>query len=45
MTLEKDALLETALAFTVKPYDIDITGFVSQMILMRWIEDLRLDLF
>jgi acyl-CoA thioester hydrolase len=45
MTLEPDALLETALAFTVKPYDIDITGFVSQMILMRWIEDLRLDLF
>ncbi len=45
MTLEQDTLLETALAFTVKPYDIDITGFVSQMILMRWIEDLRLDLF
>jgi len=36
--------LEVTLPFTVKTYDIDFAGIVSNIVYIRWLEDLRLKL-
>ena len=37
--------LEVTLDFTVKTYDIDFAGIVSNIVYIRWLEDLRLEIF
>jgi acyl-CoA thioester hydrolase len=32
------------LAFPVKTYDVDFAGIVSNIVYVRWLEDLRLEL-
>jgi acyl-CoA thioester hydrolase len=36
--------LEVTLPFTVKTYDIDFAGIVSNIVYIRWLEDLRFKL-
>jgi len=36
--------LETGMPFTVKTYDIDFAGIVSNIVYIRWLEDLRLQI-
>ena len=35
---------EIELPLPVKPYDIDFAGFVSNIVYVRWLEDLRLEM-
>lgn len=37
-------LLEVTLEFPVKTYDIDFAGIVSNIVYLRWLEDLRLEM-
>jgi acyl-CoA thioester hydrolase len=37
--------LEVTLNFPVKTYDIDFAGIVSNIVYIRWLEDLRLKMF
>jgi acyl-CoA thioester hydrolase len=36
--------LEVELKFTVKTYDVDFAGIVSNIVYIRWLEDLRLQM-
>jgi acyl-CoA thioester hydrolase len=36
--------LEVEIALTVKTYDIDFAGIVSNIVYIRWLEDLRLEI-
>ena len=36
--------LEVNLKFSVKTYDIDFAGIVSNIVYLRWLEDLRLEM-
>ena len=38
----KEKSLEVNLDFTIKTYDIDFAGIVSNIVYIRWLEDLRL---
>ena len=38
----KDKSLEVTLNFEVKTYDVDFAGIVSNIVYIRWLEDLRL---
>ena len=40
--MEKARPLKVTLPFTVKTYDIDFAGHVSNIVYIRWLEDLRL---
>ncbi|PZR94649.1 MAG: hypothetical protein DLM69_12305 [Candidatus Chloroheliales bacterium] len=37
-------MLSCALEFVVKSYDVDFAGVVSNLVYLRWLEDLRLEL-
>ncbi|MBE9215121.1 acyl-CoA thioesterase [Plectonema cf. radiosum LEGE 06105] len=37
--------LEVEISISIKPYDIDFAGVVSNIVYIRWLEDLRLNLF
>ena len=41
----KQQPLEVTLNFSVKTYDIDFAGIVSNIVYIRWLEDLRLKIF
>lgn len=38
-------MLTCAIEFVVKSYDVDFAGVVSNLVYLRWLEDLRLELF
>jgi acyl-CoA thioester hydrolase len=35
---------EARLKFAVRPYDVDATGIVSNIVYVRWLEDLRMEM-
>ncbi len=37
-------MLETQLEFAIRPYDVDVAGIVSNIVYVRWLEDLRMEL-
>jgi len=37
-------LVETRLEFAIRPYDVDMAGIVSNIVYVRWLEDLRMEL-
>src|SRR4028119_726672 len=41
---EQKRPLEIELSFPVKTYDIDFAGIVSNIVYIRWLEDLRLEI-
>jgi len=45
MALQEARRFEVALDFSVKTYDIDFAGVVSNIVYIRWLEDLRLAWF
>ena len=37
-------MIETRLEFAIRPYDVDVVGIVSNIVYVRWLEDLRMEL-
>lgn len=37
-------MIATQLKFIIRPYDIDVAGIVSNIVYVRWLEDLRMEL-
>jgi acyl-CoA thioester hydrolase len=37
-------LIETELHLPIRPYDVDVAGIVSNIVYVRWLEDLRMEL-
>jgi acyl-CoA thioester hydrolase len=37
-------LIETQMEFAIRPYDVDVAGIVSNIVYVRWLEDLRTEL-
>jgi acyl-CoA thioester hydrolase len=37
-------LIRNSMRFVIHPYDIDVVGIVSNIVYVRWLEDLRFDL-
>lgn len=37
-------MIETQLEFPIRPYDVDVAGIVSNIVYVRWLEDLRMEL-
>ena len=44
MSVRKMRILETSINFTAQSYDIDTFGVVSNIVYVRWLEDLRMAL-
>jgi acyl-CoA thioester hydrolase len=44
MNQEKLLPFETSLSLTVRTYDIDFAGIVSNIVFIRWLEDLRCEI-
>jgi acyl-CoA thioester hydrolase len=44
MSSPRQRLLSAELVITVQPYDIDFAGIVSNIVYVRWLEDLRVQL-
>lgn len=42
MTAPQPRVMEVSLSFPVRTYDIDFAGVVSNIVYIRWLEDLRL---
>ena len=38
-------MIETEIEFAIRPYDVDMAGIVSNIVYVRWLEDLRVELF
>ncbi len=38
-------MIETELHLPIRPYDVDVAGIVSNIVYVRWLEDLRMELF
>ncbi len=41
MTASQQRVMEVNLSFPVRTYDIDFAGVVSNIVYIRWLEDLR----
>jgi acyl-CoA thioester hydrolase len=37
-------LIEARLEFVIRPYDVDVSGIVGNIVYVRWLEDLRMEL-
>ncbi|HEY0007045.1 MAG TPA: acyl-CoA thioesterase [Pyrinomonadaceae bacterium] len=37
-------MIEAQLEFPIRPYDVDMAGIVSNIVYVRWLEDLRMEL-
>ena len=37
-------MIEAQLNFAIRPYDVDVAGIVSNIVYVRWLEDLRMEL-
>lgn len=37
-------MIEAQLKFAIRPYDVDVAGIVSNIVYVRWLEDLRMEL-
>ena len=37
-------MIEAELEFAIRPYDVDMAGVVSNIVYVRWLEDLRMEL-
>ncbi len=37
-------MIETQLKLPIRPYDVDVAGIVSNIVYVRWLEDLRVEL-
>ncbi|HVF28848.1 MAG TPA: thioesterase family protein [Pyrinomonadaceae bacterium] len=37
-------MIETELHLPIRPYDVDVAGIVSNIVYVRWLEDLRMEL-
>ncbi len=37
-------MIETEKEFAIRPYDVDMAGIVSNIVYVRWLEDLRMEL-
>ncbi len=38
-------MIETEMNLPIRPYDVDVAGIVSNIVYVRWLEDLRMELF